>query len=35
MNVIDLFCGCVGISEGFRNSGLNIVGGIDFYDESY
>ena len=34
MNVIDLFCGCGGISEGFRLAGFNIVGGIDFNDES-
>lgn len=34
MNVIDLFCGCGGISEGFRLAGFNIVGGIDFDDES-
>ena len=29
-NVIDLFCGCGGLSEGFKLSGFNIVGGIDF-----
>jgi DNA (cytosine-5)-methyltransferase 1 len=34
LNVIDLFCGCGGISEGFRLSGFNIVGGVDFNDES-
>lgn len=34
MNVIDLFCGCGGISEGFRLAGFNIVGGIDFNSES-
>lgn len=28
--VIDLFCGCGGLSEGFRQSGFKIVGGIDF-----
>ncbi len=28
--VIDLFCGCGGLSEGFRLAGFNIVGGIDF-----
>ncbi|MBP3631106.1 MAG: DNA cytosine methyltransferase [Clostridia bacterium] len=30
MNVIDLFCGCGGLSEGFRQAGFNIVAGIDF-----
>ena len=34
MNVIDFFCGCGGISEDLRNAGLNIVGGIGFYDKS-
>ena len=29
-NVIDLFCGCGGLSEGFKLAGFNIVGGIDF-----
>lgn len=28
--VLDLFCGCGGISEGYRLAGFNIVGGIDF-----
>jgi len=30
LNVIDLFCGCGGLSEGFRLAGYNIVGGVDF-----
>ncbi len=28
--VLDLFCGCGGISEGYRLAGFDIVGGIDF-----
>ena len=28
--VLDLFCGCGGISEGFHLAGFDIVGGIDF-----
>ena len=30
LNVLDLFCGCGGLSEGFKLSGYNIVAGIDF-----
>lgn len=29
-NVIDLFCGCGGLSEGFKLAGFHIAGGIDF-----
>lgn len=28
--VLDLFCGCGGLSEGFRLAGFDIMGGIDF-----
>lgn len=30
IKVLDLFCGCGGLSEGFRLAGFNVVGGIDF-----
>lgn len=29
-NVLDLFCGCGGISKGFEMAGCKIIGGIDF-----
>jgi DNA (cytosine-5)-methyltransferase 1 len=34
MNVLDLFCGCGGISEGFRLAGFKIAGGIDSSDDA-
>jgi DNA (cytosine-5)-methyltransferase 1 len=34
MKILDLFCGCGGISEGFRLAGFEIVGGIDFNPDS-
>ena len=32
MKVIDLFCGCGGFSEGFRQAGFEIVLGVDIWD---
>ena len=32
LNVIDLFCGCGGMSKGLEDSGLNIIAGIDIWD---
>ena len=34
MNVLDLFCGCGGISKGFQQNGFKIVGAIDFDKDS-
>ena len=33
-NVLDLFCGCGGLSLGFCNAGFNIIGGIDFNQDA-
>lgn len=30
--VVDLFCGCGGLSLGFQNAGFNIVGAFDWWD---
>ena len=32
LNVLDLFCGCGGMTTGLQNSGLNIIAGIDIWD---
>lgn len=34
LNVLDLFCGCGGLSKGFEQVGYNILLGIDFWDVS-
>ena len=34
LNVIDLFCGCGGLSLGFKQAGFNIVMGIDFNESA-
>ncbi len=33
-NVLDLFCGCGGLSKGFEMAGYNIIGGVDFNKEA-
>ena len=32
--VLDLFCGCGGLSKGFEMAGFNIIGGVDFNKEA-
>ena len=32
-NVVDLFCGCGGLSKGFEEAGYNILVGVDFGSE--
>jgi DNA (cytosine-5)-methyltransferase 1 len=34
INVIDLFCGCGGMSKGLTDAGLNIIAGIDIWDKA-
>lgn len=34
MKVVDLFCGCGGLSLGFMDAGFDIVAGFDFWDEA-
>lgn len=34
LNVIDLFCGCGGMSKGLSDAGMNIIGGIDVWDKA-
>ena len=33
LNVLDLFCGCGGMSKGLQDSGLNVIAGIDIWDK--
>ncbi len=34
LNVLDLFCGCGGMSKGLEDAGLNVVAGIDIWDKA-
>lgn len=34
LNTIDLFCGCGGLSKGLTDAGLNIIAGIDIWDQA-
>ena len=34
LNVLDLFCGCGGMSQGLHKAGLNIVAGIDIWNKA-
>ncbi len=34
LNVIDLFCGCGGMSKGLTDAGLNVIAGIDIWEKA-
>lgn len=34
MRVVDLFCGCGGLSLGFGRAGFDVVAGLDYWDEA-
>lgn len=34
LNVLDLFCGCGGMSKGLYDAGFNIIAGIDIWDSA-
>ena len=34
LNVIDLFCGCGGMSKGLTDAGLTVIAGIDIWDKA-
>lgn len=33
-NVLDLFCGCGGMSKGLEDAGLNVIAGIDVWEKA-
>jgi DNA (cytosine-5)-methyltransferase 1 len=34
LNVLDLFCGCGGMTKGLMDAGLNVIAGIDVWDKA-
>ncbi len=32
MNVLDLFCGCGGFTQGLTDAGLSVIAGIDVWN---